>query len=136
MIKTYSELMTIPTYEERIQYLMLFNTVGALTFGFDRYLNQNFYTSREWRHFRRDIIVRDNGCDLSIDDRPIFDTMVIHHIEPIAPEDIHNMSYKLLDPNNVILTSLDTHNTIHYGVEIQTSKITVDRTPNDTCPWK
>lgn len=136
MNKSYSQLVTIPTFEERLYYLMLHSIVATSTFGYDRYLNQNFYTSREWRTFRRDIIIRDNGCDLGIEDHPIFETMIIHHINPITPEDFHNMSYSLLDPENAILTTLNTHNAIHFSDENSIPKALVERTPNDTCPWK
>lgn len=136
-IKTYSELITLPTFEERYRYLKLGGEVGKETFGFDRWLNQVFYSSKEWKTFRRDIIVRDMGCDLGIEDRPIGGLIFIHHIEPIKLDDIlHRRLEVLMNPENVICCSFDTHQAIHYGDESLLVTLPVERTPNDTCPWR
>ena len=136
-IKTYSELMRLPTFEERYRYLRLESTVGEPTFGFERWLNQVFYTSKEWRKFRRDIIVRDNGCDLGIEDRPIGRLIVIHHIETISVDDIRDRNLEvLLNPENVICVSDITHKAIHYGDENLLCLAPIERSRNDTCPWR
>lgn len=135
-IKTYSELITLPTFEERFAYLQLNGTVGKDTFGYDRYLNQYFYSTREWKAFRRDIIIRDMGCDLGIPGRKIYNGIVIHHIMPITVEDVLERRKCLLDPENAICTSHLTHNAIHYGDETLLIKDPIERTKNDTCPWK
>lgn len=135
MIRTYSELITIPTFIERYRYLKIGGKVGEETFGFDRYLNQTLYRSPEWKRFRRDIILRDCGCDLACDDREIFGKILIHHIVPITLEDIHRRDPKIFDPDNVISTSLNTHNAIHYGDESLLFEM-VERRPNDTCLWR
>ena len=136
-IKCYSELITIPTFEGRFDYLQLDGIVGQETFGFDRYLNQQFYTSHEYRKFRRDIVVRDMGCDLGVEGYPINGLIILHHINPISPEDIigHNIKI-LLDPENSICVSLRTHNAIHYGNRDSILTIPIERKPNDTCPWR
>lgn len=135
--KTYSELITLPTFEERYHYLKLGGVVGEETFGFDRYLNQVFYSSKEWKTFRRDIIVRDMGCDLGIEDREIGRTILIHHMNPITLADIHQRNLDvLLNPENVICTSLNTHNAIHYGDESLLVLAPIERSRNDTCPWR
>ena len=137
MIKTYSELITLPTFEERFRYLKLDGVIGEETFGFDRYLNQAFYSSKEWKKFRRDIIVRDMGCDLGIEDREIGGLIMIHHLNPISLEDILKRNVKvLLNPENVICTSASTHRAIHYGDENLLIKAPIERTKNDTCPWR
>lgn len=136
-IKTYSELITLPTFEERYRYLKLGGEVGKETFGFDRWLNQVFYNSKEWKTFRRDIIVRDMGCDLGIEGREIGGRIYIHHIEPIKLDDIlHRRLEVLMNPNNAISVSFDTHNAIHYGDESLLLTVPVERSPNDTCPWR
>lgn len=135
-IKTYSELITLPTFEERFQYLKIGGAVGKETFGFERYLNQYFYSTREWKNFRRDIIVRDLGCDLGIADRRIGGKIMIHHIVPITIDDIRERNECLLNPENVICTSFDTHNAIHYGDESLLITVPIERTKNDTCPWR
>lgn len=135
--KSYSTLITLPTFEERYHYLKLGGRVGEETFGFDRYLNQLFYSSREWKTFRRDIIVRDLGCDLGINDRVITGIILLHHINPIDLADIHRRNLNvLLNPENVICTSLNTHNAIHYGDESLLTLAPIERRPNDTCPWR
>ena len=136
-IKTYSELILIPTFIERYRYLRITGQVGAETFGYDRYLNQMFYTSKEWREFRHDIIVRDNGCDLGIEDRDIGSNIIIHHIVPITKEDILRRRLDiLLNPDNVICVSSNTHRAIHYGDESLLITAPIERTRFDTCPWK
>lgn len=135
-IKTYSELITIPTFEERFRYLKMQGVVGEETFGYDRYLNQLFYTSPEWRRVRRDVIVRDNGCDLGIWDREIQGLITVHHINPITIDDIRNRSEFLLNPDYLICVSDLTHKAIHYGDERLLIAAPVERRPNDTCPWR
>lgn len=136
-IKTYSELITIPTFEERFRYLRLQGQVGSETFGYDRYLNQVFYHSGEWRSFRRDIMLRDMGCDLGIRDREIHGLIVIHHIVPITIDDIRMKRLEiLLNPENAICTSDNTHKAIHYGDESLLFTVPIERSRNDTCPWK
>ena len=136
IIKSYSDLIQIPTFEERFKYLQLSGSVGKETFGFDRYLNQNFYRSVEWKRIRDEVIVRDNGCDLGIADRPIAGKILIHHINPITDKDIVNATNILLNPEYLICVSHMTHNAIHYGNEDLLIKDPVIRTKNDTCPWK
>lgn len=136
IIKTYSELITIPTFEERFRYLKMQGVVGEETFGYDRYLNQLFYTSPEWRRVRRDVIVRDNGCDLGIWDREIQGLITVHHINPITIDDIRNRSEFLLNPDYLICVSDLTHKAIHYGDERLLITAPVERRPNDTCPWR
>lgn len=135
-IRTYSELIQLPTFEERFRYLRLKGSVGKETFGFDRYLNQNFYRSSAWKRVRDQVIVRDNGCDLGIDDRIIYGKILIHHMNPINDEDILTMTDILLNPEYLICVTLDTHNAIHYGDDDLLIKEPVVRFKNDTCPWK
>ena len=135
-IRTYSELITLPTFEERFRYLQLGGKVGEDTFGHDRYLNQMFYTSDEWRRIRRDVIVRDNGCDLGIQDREIHGLIIIHHMNPITIEDISNRSEFLLNPEYLISTVKNTHDAIHFSDERILITDPIERRPNDTCPWK
>lgn len=136
-MKTYNEMILLPTFQERFNYLKLNGLVGEDTFGYNRYLNQYFYTSREWKQLRDAIIVRDNGCDLGIEGCEIGSGILIHHIEPITMDDIKNRSDKLLDPNNLICVSKKTHNAIHFGDEsILVEDVTIERFPNDTSPWR
>lgn len=136
-IKTYSELITIPTFEERFQYLKIGGTVGEETFGFNRYLNQMIYRSQEWKRFRRDIIARDLGCDLGIEGRELHEAITVHHIEPITVDDIINKRYDIIfNPENAMSASDITHKAIHYGDEDLLVKGPVERFPYDTCPWK
>lgn len=136
-IKTYSELITIPSFEERFRYLKLDGKVGEDTFGFDRYLNQAFYQrDKEWRSIRDFVIIRDNGCDLGIDGREIFGKVIIHHINPITKDDILLRTKRLLDPENLISTIDSTHKAIHYGDENLLMKNPIERRKNDTCPWR
>lgn len=136
MIRTYSELITIPTFIDRFRYLQLNGRVGEDTFGFERYLNQVFYRSREWKEFKRGIIIRDMGCDLGIEDREIVGRIIVHHINPVLPDDIVNKNIEiLLNPENVICVSNNTHQAIHYGDESILITEPTMRTKNDTCPW-
>lgn len=136
IIRTYSELITLPTFEERYRYLKLNGRVGEDTFGFDRYLNQIFYTSKEWRDVRDFVIVRDGGCDLGMPDREIFGKILVHHMNPIRQEDILRRSKWLLDPEYLICTIKNTHDAIHYGDESLLILAPTERTKNDTCPWR
>ena len=136
MIRTYSELIKLPTFEQRFEYLRLDGSVGRETFGFDRYLNQILYNSQEWKRFRRDIVIRDNGCDLACEGYEIHSKILIHHINPITIEDIINRSPIIFDPENVISTTHNTHNAIHYGDKDLLITGPIERTKNDTCPWK
>jgi len=133
--RSYRELCRLPSFEERYRYLRLQGKVGLETFGFDRYLNQVLYTSSEWKRFRRDILIRDNGCDLGICDRPIQGKVLIHHINPLTVEDVERRSPVIFDPNNVICVSHMTHQAIHYGDENLLPKDPVIRRPGDHCPW-
>lgn len=134
--RCYSELILLKTFEERFEYLRLDGAVGIETFGYDRYLNQLLYRSREWKKIRNEIIVRDNGCDLGIDGHEIFVSPLIHHINPITIDDVKNRNPIIFDSENLITTVLSTHNAIHYGYELPTSNKIQNRIPNDTCPWK
>ena len=135
-IKCYSELIKLPTFLERFRYLELSGKVGEETFGHERHLNQVLYRSSEWRRFRRDIIIRDSGCDLACEGFDIVDKILIHHINPITVEDVLSRSQSIFDPENVIVTSFDTHNAIHFGDESLLCVGPIERRPNDTCPWK
>lgn len=135
-MKTYNELIHIPTFEERYRYLRLSGSVGEETFGFRRWLNQEFYHSDEWKRFRDKIIIRDGGCDLAVDGFEIYSSIIIHHLNPITYDDILNRNPCVFDPNNVVCTKLSTHNAIHYGDEILLPKTPVERIKNDTCPWR
>lgn len=138
-VRTYTELIQLPTFEERYEYLRLHGKVGEDTFGYDRWLNQDFYTSKEWRRFRIEIISRDIGCDLACKDRPFLqgETVIIHHMNPIDKNDILNHTEFLMDPEYVIATSDTTHRAIHYGDEsmLKVFEPTL-RQPNDQCPWR
>lgn len=136
IIKTYSELIRLPTFEERYQYLRLRGKVGEDTFGFDRYLNQAFYKSDEWKAIRDIVILRDNGCDLGMPDREIRERILIHHMNPITKDDIINRTDFLLNPEYLICTIKNTHDAIHYGDENLLIKDPVQRSKYDTCPWK
>lgn len=135
-IRTYTELLTLDSFVERFRYLKLSGNVGEETFGFERYLNQRFYRSNEWRQLRHRIIVRDNGCDLGIEGRDIVKKVYIHHMNPIGMDDIVHSSEYLLNPEYLICCSFDTHQAIHYGDEKLLLAEPIIRTPNDTCPWK
>lgn len=135
-ILRYSELIQLPTFEERYRYLKLDGKVGVETFGFDRYLNQMLYKNPKWKSARDKVIIRDNGCDLGIEDRDIQGKIYVHHMNPISIEDIENESEFLFDPEYLICSSHTTHNAIHYGDESLLILDPVERTKNDTCPWR
>ena len=135
-IRTYSELITIPTFEERFEYLQLKGSVGKDTFGYDRYLNQVLYRSPEWKRLRNQIIIRDDGCDLACDGYDVYGKVLIHHLNPITVEDVLARSRKVFDPDNLVCVSHNTHNAIHYGdVDLLVARPII-RTKNDTCPWR
>lgn len=134
--RSYSELMTIETFKDRYEYLRLHGKVGAVTFGFDRYLNQKFYHSAEWKRIRDYVIVRDNGCDLGSPDHPIRGKVYIHHMNPISVQDLRNSETSMLDPEYLICVSKETHDAIHYGDSSLLQEEWKERQPNDTCPWK
>lgn len=136
MIKTYKDLRRLRTFEERFEYLKIGGVVGRETFGFERYLNQTFYHSPEWKHRRRGIIVRDNGCDLGVRDREIHDRIIVHHMNPITVEDIEFSRDCVFDPDNLICTSHATSNAIHYGDASLLIKLTHERRKGDTLLWK
>lgn len=136
MIRTYSELITLPTFEERYRYLRLGGEIGKETFGFDRYLNQVFYSSKEWKRIRRDIIIRDLGCDLGVEGFEIYGRIIVHHMNPITKDDILSRSKFLIDPEYLICTSHNTHEAITYGDEGLLVVAPIERTKNDTCPWR
>lgn len=135
-IKTYSELIAIPTFEERFNYLKINGRVGEETFGFDRYVNQAFYRSSEWKAIRDYVVVRDNGCDLAMEGYDIGGKILIHHMNPIDEKDIVQGSDYLLNPEYLICVSHITHNAIHYGDKDLLPKVPITRTKNDTCPWR
>ena len=135
-IRTYSELILLPTFEERFKYLQLNGRVGDDTFGFDRYINQKFYRSAECKRIRDYIIIRDNGCDLAVDGYEIHGRILIHHINPITISDIKFSTEYLMNPDYLICVTHSTHNAIHYGDEKQIITGPIVRTKNDTCPWK
>ena len=135
-MKTYSELILLPTFKERFEYLKLSGVVGRDTFGFDRYLNQQFYRTSEWKKVRDAVIIRDNGCDLGVEGYEIHDRIIIHHMNPITANDIIKHSDWIVDPNQLICTSFRTHNALHYGDISLIDKQPTIRKPNDTCPWR
>ena len=136
MIRTYSELSRLSTFKERFDYLKLNGKVGDDTFGHSRFLNQDFYSSPEWRRTRRNIIVRDNGCDMGLDGYSIQGRIYVHHINPITVDDILERRPCLFDPENLICVSSMTHEAITYGIEDMLPTDPVIRRPNDTCPWR
>ena len=136
-IRTYSELITLPTFEDRYEYLKLNRKIGEETFGFDRYINQQLYQrSQKWKSVRDKVIIRDNGCDLSMEGYEIWGKIIIHHMNPITIEDIERESDFVFNPEYLISTSLNTHNAIHYGDENLLIKAPIERTKYDTCPWR
>lgn len=135
-IRTYNELMKLQTFEERFRYLKLIARVGDETFGFDRYLNQQFYHSQEWKSIRNEIIIRDNACDLGIPGREMNKGIIIHHMNPITKDDLIHQSDFLLNPNYLICVSKKTHSAIHYGDESLLFDGPVERAKDDTCPWR
>lgn len=139
MVKTmnnYTEFSKLETFEERFDYLKLEGSVGAETFGYDRYLNQALYNSREWRKIRNEVIIRDLGCDLGVEGYPITKKPIIHHMNPITREQIENRDPIVFDPEYLITVTHETHNAIHYGDSKEISKNPIERTKGDTCPWK
>lgn len=136
MIRTYSELIKLKTFKDRFEYLKLDGIVGEETFGFDRYMNQIFYKSREWTSVRRAVIIRDNGCDLGVEGYEIHGKILIHHMNPINLSDIVHKTDELLNPDYLITTVLSTHNAIHYSDASLLPALPIERRANDTCPWK
>ena len=136
MIRSYSELMKLETFEERFEYLKLSGNVGTETFGSRRYVNQAFYRSKEWESIKNRVILRDNGCDLGIPGREIFGRVYVHHMNPVSVEDVEEFSKFLTDPEYLITTTFQTHQAIHYGGRDLLVLDPVERYPNDTCPWK
>lgn len=138
-IRTYSELSKLKTFEERFEYLKLDCKVGIQTFGFDRWINQEFYRSKEWKDVRRLVILRDLGCDLGVSGYDVVGSIIVHHMNPLKVEDIVNVTAYLLNPDYLVTTSNHTHNAIHYGdrnlIKVAPVYFAV-RKPNDTCPWK
>lgn len=135
-MRTYSELIQIPTFRERYEYLRLGGFVGQDTFGFDRYLNQKFYHSKEWKQIRRDVIIRDEGRDLAMEGYEIQNGLYIHHMNPIGVKDIQEATEMLLNPEYLVCVSFDTHQAIHYGDAGLLPVLPTERKPNDTCPWR
>lgn len=135
-MRTYSELILLPTFEERFKYLKLDSKVGEATFGFERYLNQNFYHSYEWKQIRRDVILRDNGCDLGVEGYDIFGPIIVHHMNPVTSNDIVLATKELMNPEFLISTRLETHNALHFGDISLLNNRPIERRPGDTCPWK
>lgn len=133
--KSYTGMRQFLTFEERFDYLALQGGVGHSTFGHDRYLNQQFYASQQWKSVRRDVIVRDEGMDLGVDGYPIFNKPLVHHIIPMTPEDFENGNPLILDPNNLVLVSHDTHNAIHFGSRALLRESWTERQPGDTILW-
>lgn len=136
MIRRYSELIRLPTFEERFEYLKLCGNVGESTFGFDRYLNQALYTSQKWRTTRDEVLIRDNACDMGLEDWPINGRIIVHHMNPLTLEDIENMADEIFDPEYLVCVSHNTHQAIHYGDASLLPKLPIERKPGDTCPWK
>lgn len=135
MTRCYTDLVKLKTFEKRFEYLRLKGSVGADTFGFDRYLNQNFYRSPEWKHARRDVIIRDEGRDLGVEGYELQNGIYVHHMNPISPKDLVHGESWIFDPEYLICVSFNTHNAIHYGDVSLLPKRPVERTMNDTCPW-
>ena len=135
-IRTYSELIAFPTFEERFKYLQLNGQVGESTFGFDRYMNQVFYRSQKWKSIRDFVIIRDCGCDLGVEGYDIYGKIIIHHMNPLSMRDVETESDFLLNPDFLICTTHNTHNAIHYGDENLLVTAPIERTKNDTCPWR
>lgn len=136
MMRTYSELSKLKTFKERFEYLKLDGLIGEETFGWDRYLNQVFYKSPEWKSTRDKVIVRDNGRDLGVEGYDIFGKIIIHHMNPMSLSDIANRNPDIFNPEYLICVSHETHNAIHYGDVNQLNLGPIERTANDTCPWR
>ena len=135
-IKTYSVLMKLQTFEERYEYLKIGGKVGEATFGFDRYINQMLYKTSEWVSARNTVIIRDNGCDLGVEGYDIVGKVMVHHMNPITVDDIINRLDYVLDPEYLISSSMMTHNAIHYGNKDLLPQVPIERSKNDTCPWR
>ena len=135
-IKTYSELISLPTFEDRFRYLKLDGKIGETTFGFQRWLNQQLYHSGDWLAFKDRVVIRDNGCDLGVPGYDIFGSVLVHHLNPITYEDILYQRSCVFDLENVITTQLSTHNAIHYSDETLLIAPPIQRSRNDTCPWR
>ena len=136
-MRTYTELITLPTIKERYEYLKLGGEVGAVTFGGDRVFNQHFYSSKKWKDIRRQIIIRDNGCDLGVDGYEVNDRITIHHMNPVTIKDIRNEDWEYLtNPEYLISCSYLTHQAIHFSDQSLLPKVPIERSPNDTCPWR
>jgi len=135
MTRTYTELRQLPTFEERFKYLRLGAQVAAETFGFDRWVNQRFYKSPEWRKIRRDVIIRDEGRDLGVEGYELQNGIYVHHMNPMLPKDVVDAAEWILNPEYLICVSYNTHQAIHFGDENLLPKL-IERKPNDTCPWK
>lgn len=135
-IRTYSELITLPTFKERFDYLYIGGKVGEETFGFDRWMNQRFYKSKEWLCIKDEIVRRDLGCDLGVVGNECCGRIVIHHMNPLMIKDFVYKTDFLLNPEYLILASLNTHNAIHYGIKDYKLFFYQERERNDTCPWK
>ena len=135
-MRTYSELIKFPTLAERFEYLKLGGVICEDTFGFERYLNQNFYRSAVWKKIRNEVIIRDNGCEMGLEDYPISGRIIIHHMNPVDSDDIIHQRDILLNPEFLICVGNQTHNAIHYGSIDLLPQDPIERKPNDTCPWK
>ena len=136
IIRAYNELILLPTFKERFEYLKLSGRVGEETFGFDRWINQKFYRSAEWKHIRDQVIIRDNGCDLGVEGREIYGKILIHHMNPITKKDILDRTDLLLNPMYLISVTKQTHDAIHYSDESILMNDPIVRSKNDTCPWR
>lgn len=135
IIRRYFELRQLTTFKERFDYLKLSGVVGESTFGFGRYLNQYLYRSPEWKKVRNEVIVRDDGCDMGLEDYPA-NRIIVHHMNPLSIEDVENRDEKIFDPEFLICVSLSTHNAIHFGDETLLRKLPAERKPDDMCPWR
>lgn len=136
IIRCYKELIRIPTFHDRFEYLKLNGVVGDTTFGYERTLNQMLYTSSKWRRLRNQIILRDNGCDLGVDGFEIPDKIIVHHMNPMTLDDLKDFSDDVFNPEYLICVSHNTHNAIHYGDNNLLPREPIERRPGDTCPWK
>lgn len=133
--RSFHDLLDLETFDERLDYLRLGGGVGRATFGFDRYMNQQFYASYEWKRVRQEVIIRDNGCDLGIPGYEIHSELLIHHMNPVSLEDLRNREEWILNPDFLITTTHKTHNAIHYGGKSPYPKVVMERSPNDTKLW-
>lgn len=134
--KSYKEMLELPTFAERLDYLRIPAKVGEATFGDSRFLNQILYSSKEWKDLRKYVISRDMGCDLAHEDFPLYNRIYIHHINPLTVDEVYNRSSMIFDLDNLVCVSFDTHQMIHYGIGSDKLKTPTVRSQNDTCPWK